>query len=235
MDKETKIAPLISFNNHFNHHDPYSDEELLVVNSPIKKMSNIERRSTVDKGCMTESDLDHFMQQPNLIDESSKRVQKTTNALIIGEIPISLNELYQKNKCRNSNEIDQGIINYIDSSISSDSFVRAPIIPYLILPFTSGLHKLKNEGLIIENEGLRGDINSLTNTIQSIRNDDKTEKTEIKETVDTVSVKTEIKREQWAYKTEFLLAIIGFSVDLGNIWRCIFNYFFLSNYSNLFN
>ena len=27
-------------------------------------------------------------------------------------------------------------------------------------------------------------------------------------------------REQWAHKIEFLLAIIGFSVDLGNIWRC---------------
>lgn len=29
-----------------------------------------------------------------------------------------------------------------------------------------------------------------------------------------------IVREQWTRKTEFLLAIIGFSVDLGNIWRC---------------
>lgn len=28
-------------------------------------------------------------------------------------------------------------------------------------------------------------------------------------------------REQWTRKTEFLLAIIGFSVDLGNIWRCL--------------
>lgn len=28
------------------------------------------------------------------------------------------------------------------------------------------------------------------------------------------------EREMWARKTEFLLAIIGFSVDLGNIWRC---------------
>ncbi len=30
-----------------------------------------------------------------------------------------------------------------------------------------------------------------------------------------------VAREQWARKTEFLLAIIGFSVDLGNIWRCL--------------
>lgn len=26
-------------------------------------------------------------------------------------------------------------------------------------------------------------------------------------------------RETWAKKAEFLLAIIGFSVDLGNVWR----------------
>ena len=28
--------------------------------------------------------------------------------------------------------------------------------------------------------------------------------------------------EKWSRKTEFLLAIIGFSVDLGNVWRCEF-------------
>jgi hypothetical protein len=39
----------------------------------------------------------------------------------------------------------------------------------------------------------------------------------------------EIVREQWGRKIEFLLAIIGFSVDLGNIWRCnsIVYYFFI--------
>jgi SNF family Na+-dependent transporter len=29
-----------------------------------------------------------------------------------------------------------------------------------------------------------------------------------------------MEREKWSRKTEFLLAIIGFSVDLGNVWRC---------------
>ena len=27
------------------------------------------------------------------------------------------------------------------------------------------------------------------------------------------------KRETWAKKAEFLLAVIGFAVDLGNVWR----------------
>ena len=35
-----------------------------------------------------------------------------------------------------------------------------------------------------------------------------------------------VAREQWSHKIEFLLAIIGFSVDLGNVWRCNFFFFF---------
>lgn len=29
----------------------------------------------------------------------------------------------------------------------------------------------------------------------------------------------EVPRETWAKKVEFLLAVIGFAVDLGNVWR----------------
>lgn len=42
-----------------------------------------------------------------------------------------------------------------------------------------------------------------------------------KSSSDEVEKETKVVREQWARKTEFLLAIIGFSVDLGNIWRCM--------------
>ena len=35
------------------------------------------------------------------------------------------------------------------------------------------------------------------------------------------------KRENWGHKFEFLLAIIGFAVDLGNVWR--FPYICLKN------
>lgn len=34
-----------------------------------------------------------------------------------------------------------------------------------------------------------------------------------------VSLSTEPARESWSKKVEFLLAVIGFAVDLGNVWR----------------
>lgn len=34
-----------------------------------------------------------------------------------------------------------------------------------------------------------------------------------------VSLSTEPVRESWSKKVEFLLAVIGFAVDLGNVWR----------------
>lgn len=34
-----------------------------------------------------------------------------------------------------------------------------------------------------------------------------------------VSLTPERVRETWAKKAEFLLAVVGFAVDLGNVWR----------------
>jgi solute carrier family 6 (neurotransmitter transporter, serotonin) member 4 len=34
-----------------------------------------------------------------------------------------------------------------------------------------------------------------------------------------VSLTPERERETWSQKAEFLLAVIGFAVDLGNVWR----------------
>lgn len=40
-----------------------------------------------------------------------------------------------------------------------------------------------------------------------------------KDRVMEVSVSSDPPREHWSQKTEFLLAVIGFAVDLGNVWR----------------
>lgn len=36
-----------------------------------------------------------------------------------------------------------------------------------------------------------------------------------------VSLSSEPEREHWNQKVEFLLAVIGFAVDLGNVWRYV--------------
>jgi Sodium:neurotransmitter symporter family len=40
-----------------------------------------------------------------------------------------------------------------------------------------------------------------------------------KERALVVSLTSERERETWSQKAEFLLAVIGFAVDLGNVWR----------------
>lgn len=41
----------------------------------------------------------------------------------------------------------------------------------------------------------------------------------LQQRLQTASGVPERKRETWSQKTEFLLAVIGFAVDLGNVWR----------------
>lgn len=252
MDKDPKLAPLISFNNHFKY-DHNSDEELLVVNSPLKKPEAKHSCVSVDKECMTEQSEERNFYLPHNLNITFKESSDgqvstvntkttsttTTNALIIGEIPINLNDIYNNNQHETTksktmridrNDSSQLSVGYIDSPVSTSttSFIKTPIIPYLILPFSNGIKKLKNENLaelssVMENQQTDSVEKNLVQE-EKQKNKEQVLDEHLKESsISKSESKVSIEREQWAHKTEFLLAIIGFSVDLGNIWRCNFN------------
>lgn len=195
MEKEIKPAPLILFNNHFkfDHHD--SDEELLVVNTPQKKQSNLEtvkERQTMDENQVT---------SPKPHQEINPLSSKTTDALIIGEMSVCLNE----------QKLDD---------FSAQSVIRTPIVPYIIMPFTKNSKNIKiKETIINEPFKEKEACNSFLANIETDINESKVDTIDAEKRSETLS-NASIQREKWTHKTEFLLAIIGFSVDLGNIWRC---------------
>lgn len=272
MEKATaKLAPIISFSTPSND-DPYSDEELLVVNSPtqLPKRKNTNDKECNEMNCIqghhnNESQANNSLCAPNNLEinfqgarnhsnsyggATTNIVTKSTpnNALVIGEIPINLSEFYINSNSNNSNNNNnktnngtsqkqinnssQSSFNFIDSPMSSASSLqnRTSIIPYIIFPLTSGIRRLKLE---------TNELMSLKKRKQSAsrNNDNETTELEPKETKicdgvleenANIGGDTGQKREQWARKTEFLLAIIGFSVDLGNVWRCkIFSFLHL--------
>lgn len=201
MDNEIKSAPLISFNSHFkfDHHD--SDEELLMINTPHKNQSSSE--VTKEKPKMNEKQ--EICTKPD--EETNSSSIKTSGALIIGEMSISFDEPKLD---------DSGFKN-------SQTVIRAPIIPYIIMPFTKNSKSFKIKETLTEdklteshNEKSYLDKTQINNT-----NESKMDTIEI-ENNSEASFDESFQREKWTHKTEFLLAIIGFSVDLGNIWRCIY-------------
>lgn len=201
MDDEIKPAPLISFNNHFkfDHHD--SDEELLMMNTPLKKLPDSE--AVKEKPKMYEKQ--DICSKPD--EDTNSSCIKTSGALIIGEMSISLDEP----------KLDDSGFQY------SQSVIRAPIIPYLIMPFTKNSKSLKIKETLVEDKLTenQNEISHLDNTITKNNNESKMDTIQV-ENNSEASFDDSIQREKWSHKTEFLLAIIGFSVDLGNIWRCIY-------------
>lgn len=199
MDKEAKTAPLISFNHHFKFDHQESDEELLVVNTPQKKLSSLE--TVKEKSTMNENPASST--KPN--EETNSLSIKTSGALIIGEMPISLNQ----------QQVDDPNAEF------AQPVIRAPIIPYIIMPFTKNSKNIKIKETLVEDTFKENQIeNSFLTNIPTDITEPKMDAIEAEKRSETIS-NASIPREKWSHKTEFLLAIIGFSVDLGNIWRCI--------------
>ncbi|CAF0752658.1 unnamed protein product [Brachionus calyciflorus] len=192
MEKEPKLAPLISFNHHFKNHD--SDEELLVVDTPLKKLEIKEPHESMSEQVNIQTEAKSF---------------KSSNALIIGEMEINYNEICQENKRIISNDLS------VSCSNNGNSILRAPIIPYIIMPLSNNTKNVKIKETLCE-QTQNDNRNSYTNNIQI---DGKLDNAENAEKQSETSTYISIQREKWSHKTEFLLAIIGFSVDLGNIWR----------------
>jgi len=128
-----------------------------------------------------------------------------SNALFIGELPSNLKEIYNDVTQRTSGIGMNLNLKQIDEDELDTSVSRSPSaiagVKARMLPF------------------LKRQTDRFTG-ITTRSNEEKTEEEKEVHEDEYASKKDEPVRELWTRKTEFLLAIIGFSVDLGNIWRC---------------
>ena len=124
---------------------------------------------------------------------------------------------------------------------------RSQVTPYFILPLndpicSSGTKKTFAASNVEEHHNIEGNdeskspdqradggvekpecetkLEKINNILPELSNDSGGAKKRGAEKSSEKSASNLPPREQWHRKTEFLLAIIGFSVDLGNIWRC---------------
>ena len=227
-------------------------EEILFVNSLKKDCILLNRNSLPEQNCLyTPHSLAIKIPSNNVHNKAQSR--RANKALVIGEMPFELDEMDNLNNSINSSsnqnmvksnsnlkskkwsirESSDFSLNYIDSPEAAAVPVvynKAALIPYLILPLNNRSNSNNDNEIDDEKEEASSSKNKTNNENENLdkkeegdnhdneQNDEK--KSELENKKEPV-----IEREHWDHKIEFLLAIIGFSVDLGNIWRC--NFFFI--------
>ena len=190
------------------------------VSSPEEEANKLIRKNTMEKASMTDSRSNgkSYCAMPvNLAisvegDADVSRISNT-NALIIGELPSNINEIYSNmvtNRKSSSASLNP-VAEAMQANKKDDNKLSSKILPYLMKKTS----KLNVMDAMVRKSTIPSDL-VIQEEIEDVTN-------ELKPTLDKIDEdKKEAKpvREQWSRKTEFLLAIIGFSVDLGNIWRC---------------
>ena len=228
-------------------------EEILFVNSLKKDCILLNKNSLPEQNCLyTPHCLAIKIPSNNVHNRAQSR--RANKALVIGEMPFELDEMDNLNNSINSSsnqnmvksnsnlkskkwsirESSDFSLNYIDSPEAAAAvpvvYNKAALIPYLILPLNNRSNSNNDNEIDDEKEEASSSKNKINNENENLdkkEEGDKDDNEQNDEKKSELENKKEpvIEREHWDHKIEFLLAIIGFSVDLGNIWRC--NFFFL--------